>query len=227
MTMQPETGAPISAQATTLREGAKALGIELDAQQEATLLGYVGMIGKWNRVYNLTAVRDEGEMMVLHLLDSLAVVPALRRHFGGRTASIMDVGSGAGLPGVVLAAVMPELTVTCVDTVGKKASFVRQVSAELKLKNLRSEHARVEQLVIPPVELITSRAFASLVDFTTLTRQHLAPEGVWMALKGKAPDDEIEALPKDLSVFHVEQLQVPGLDAERCLVWIRPEAHAA
>jgi 16S rRNA (guanine527-N7)-methyltransferase len=109
-----------------------------------------------------------------------------------------------------------------VDAVAKKATFIQQVAAELKLPNLHGVHSRVEQLSTPPFGVITSRAFASLLDFTTLTRQHLAPGAVWMAMKGQHPTDEIAALPADVEVFHVEQLTVPGLDAQRCIVWMRP-----
>ena len=215
MTMQPPEWA-------VLQAGVHALGLELSDEQLRSLLAYLALIDKWNRVYNLTAVRDRTEMLSLHLLDSLAVVAPLRRHLGGAPARVLDVGSGAGLPGVVLAIVMPELGVTCVDTVGKKASFIRQVATELSLRNLKAEHARVEALKIAPVDVVTSRAFASLSDFTQLTRQHLGSNAVWVAMKGKQPSDELAGLPKDISVFHVEQLQVPGLDVERCLVWMRP-----
>lgn len=205
-----------------MEAGAAALGLTLSTAQTDRLMAYLALIGKWNRVYNLTAVRDPAEMLTQHLLDSLAVVPPLARHAAGRPLRVMDVGSGAGLPGVVLAIALPTLQVTCVDTVGKKASFIRQVAGELGLgSQLRAEHARVEALDCPPCDLITSRAFASLHDFTSLTRRHLAPEGVWMAMKGKAPVEEQGLLPPDVAVFHVEQLQVPGLDAERCLVWMR------
>jgi 16S rRNA (guanine527-N7)-methyltransferase len=146
----------------------------------------------------------------------------LRRHRAASGAKrLLDVGSGGGLPGVVLAVLESDLSVTCVDTVGKKAAFVRQVAAELGLRNLHAEHARVEQLQLPSFDIVTSRAFASLADFTALTRRHLAPSAVWMAMKGKRPEDEVAALPADIDVFHVEPLRVPGLEAERCLVWMR------
>jgi 16S rRNA (guanine527-N7)-methyltransferase len=114
--------------------------------------------------------------------------------------------------------------VVCVDTVGKKAAFIRQAAVELGLRNLGAEHARVEALKSSPFDIITSRAFASLVDFTRLSRALLGPQGVWMAMKGKTPADELSALPSDVEVFHVEPLSVPGLNAERCLVWMRPKA---
>ena len=205
--------------------GAQALGVALTDAQCDTLLAYQAMLLKWNQVYNLTAVRQPADMLTHHLLDSLAVLAPLQRHLAsrpvGRTARLLDVGSGGGLPGVVLSAMLPDLEVSCVDTVGKKASFVRQVAAELKLRNLSAAHARVEDLRLEPFDVITSRAFASLVDFTHLTHHLLATDGVWMAMKGKLPTDEIAALPSEWHVFHVEQLTVPGLNAERCLVWIQ------
>lgn len=187
------------------------------------LLAYVAMLGQWGKTYNLTAVRDPAEMLSLHLLDSLVVRAPLWRHLQGQPAALLDVGSGGGLPGVVLAITMPQLEVVCVDAVAKKAAFVRQVAAELRLPNLKAEHSRVEDLKSKPWQVITSRAFASLHDFVVLTQDLLAPQGVWMAMKGKHPADEITALPEGAGVFHVEQLQVPGLEAERCLVWMRPQ----
>ncbi|MDH4060629.1 MAG: 16S rRNA (guanine(527)-N(7))-methyltransferase RsmG [Aquincola sp.] len=183
---------------------------------------YLGLLAKWNAAYNLTAVRDPAQMRIQHLADCLAVLPALRRHGGGQPMRVLDVGSGGGLPGVVLAIAEPAWDVTCVDAVGKKAAFVRQVAGELALPNLHAEHARVEALGLPPFDVITSRAFAPLADFVRLTRSLRAPGGVWMAMKGKRPDDEIATLPDDIEVFHVEHLEVPSLDAERCLIWMRP-----
>ena len=205
-----------------LRCGLEALALLADDVLLDRLLAYLDLLQKWNRAYNLSAVRDPQQMVRQHLLDCLAALPALDRHLQGREARILDVGSGAGLPGVVWALMRPNWAVCCVDAVAKKASFVRQVVGELALRNLQSEHARVEQLRLPLVDLVVSRAFASLADFTALTRQHLSPGGCWLAMKGKVPDDEIAALPADVSVFHVEPLQVPGLEAQRCLVWLRP-----
>jgi 16S rRNA (guanine527-N7)-methyltransferase len=209
-------------ESVALAEGLSALDLDLAESQQAALLAYLALIGKWNRVYNLTAVRDPAEMLTMHLLDSLTVVRPLQRHLQGRPARVLDVGSGAGLPGVVLAITMPELSVTCVDTVGKKASFIQQVAGELKLRNLSAQHARVESMKLAPVDVVTSRAFASLVDFTSLTAQHLAAGAVWLAMKGKAPGEEQAALPASVDVFHVEPLTIPGLDVERCLIWMRP-----
>jgi 16S rRNA (guanine527-N7)-methyltransferase len=208
-----------------LDAGARTLGVSLSPTARQQLLDYLDLIGRWNRVYNLTAVRDADEMLVQHVLDSLAVVRPLRERIG-EGGSVLDVGSGAGLPGVVLAISSPALRVSCVDAVDKKASFVRQVAAELDLGNLESLHARVESLAPRRWDLITSRAFASLSRFCQLTRPLLSEGGQWMAMKGKSPAEEISALPAAVQVFHVEPLQIPGLRAERCLVWMRPATAA-
>jgi 16S rRNA (guanine527-N7)-methyltransferase len=164
-------------------------------------------------------------MLTHHLLDSLAVIAPLRRQLesmglGGKPVRLLDVGSGAGLPGVVIAVCCPDITVHCVDTVAKKAAFIQQVAVSLKLPNLRGIHARVESLT-EPYDVVSSRAFASLVDFVTWSEKALAGQGVWMGMKGKHPADEMAALPSSVKVFHVEQLDVPGLGAERCIVWMR------
>ncbi|GHC82263.1 ribosomal RNA small subunit methyltransferase G [Pseudorhodoferax aquiterrae] len=209
-----------------LIDAAQALGLALsDAELEA-LLAYQGLIAKWNKVYNLTAVRHPEQMLTQHLVDCLAAVPPLRRVLkeqGADAPALLDVGAGAGLPGVVFAILHPQLQVHCVDTVAKKAAFVQQVAVELKLPNLRGLHARVESLG-QGYDIVSSRAFASLVDFTTWSRAALKPGAVWLAMKGKEPLEEIAALPPQVQVFHVEHLQVPGLGAERCIVWMRPAA---
>ena len=202
-----------------LREGLAELGLVLADPQISQLLAYQDLIAKWNQVYNLTAVRDPQEMLTHHLLDSLAVVRPLRQHLAGR-ATLLDVGSGAGLPGVVLAIACPDLMVTCVDTVAKKAAFIQQVAVSLGLPHLKGLHARVEALP-GPYDIISSRAFSSLPDFVKGSRQALAPQGVWMAMKGKRPQEELAVLPVDVDVFHVEPLTVPDLSAERCIVWMR------
>lgn len=221
----------IAALKPELERSAAAVPLVLSGAQTDRLLAYLDLLQRWNKVYNLTAVREPMAMLRQHLVDCLAVVPPLRRQLAAMpprpAPAVLDVGSGGGLPGVVLAVLEPGLRVTCVDTVAKKAGFVRQVAAELGLANLHAEHARVEALVpARPFDLVTSRAFASLADFVSLTRQLLAPDGVWMAMKGAVPDGEIAALPADIDVFHVEQLAVPGLDARRCLVWLRKKAVA-
>lgn len=209
--------------AARLRVAASTLGLSLDERQLGQLLGYLDLIGKWNKVYNLTAVRNPEEMLVQHLFDSLAAVPPLRRQTGGRPIRLLDVGSGAGLPGVVFAICLPEVKVDCVDTVGKKAAFVQQAAMQLALRNLRGIHDRVEKLR-GPYDVICCRAFASLPDFVSWSETALAEQGVWLAMKGKRPDAELAGLPATAEVFHVEQLQVPELSAERCIVWMRRPA---
>jgi 16S rRNA (guanine527-N7)-methyltransferase len=206
--------------ADRLASGAQALGVALSPPQQEQLLAYLALIQKWNQVYNLTAVRDPQEMLSHHLLDSLAVIPPLRRHAAGRPLRLLDVGSGAGLPGVVIAICCPDLAVDCVDTVGKKAAFIQQVALTLKLPHLRGLHERVERLA-GPYDVILSRAFASLADFVAGSGAALGEGGVWLAMKGKHPAEEIADLPPEVAVFHVEPLQVPGLDAERCLLALK------
>lgn len=206
-----------------LMAAAEDLGLDVSNGQAGALLGHLALLQRWNGTYNLTAVRDPAAMLRQHLIDCLAMVPALQRHLGAapQARRVLDAGSGGGLPGVVLAVMLPQLDVTCADTVGKKAAFVRQVAGALSLPNLNAVHARVETMSSAPFDIVTSRAFASLADFTRLTAARLAPGGVWVAMKGVAPDDEVRALPATLEVFHVEPLRVPGLDAQRCLVWMR------
>ncbi|HSV45462.1 MAG TPA: 16S rRNA (guanine(527)-N(7))-methyltransferase RsmG [Ramlibacter sp.] len=209
-----------AALADRLCQGLAELGLDLPTAQVDQLMAYLGLIQKWNKVYNLTAVRDASEMLSHHLLDSLAVIPSLRRHTGGIPVRLLDVGSGAGLPGVVISMCCPEITVDCVDTVAKKAAFVQQAAAALGLRNLKGIHARVEQLA-GPYQVISCRAFASLADFAVWSGAALAEQGAWLAMKGKHPTEEIAALPVSVQVFHVEQLSVPGLEADRCIVWMR------
>ena len=207
-----------------LRHGVDALGLVLTDAQIGALLEYMALIQKWTRVYNLTAVRDPEEMLTHHVLDSLAVVAPLRGQLQSmgldESIRLLDVGAGAGLPGVVLAICCPTMVVHCVDTVAKKAAFIQQAAVNLKLPLLSGIHARVESLT-DPYSVVTSRAFASLADFTLWSKGALAEQGVWMAMKGKNPEAEVAQLPADVAVFHVEPLAVPGLGAERCIVWMR------
>ena len=207
-----------------LRAGLGELQLDLGDEQVLQLLNFQALIAKWTQVYNLTAVRDPTEMMTHHLLDSLAAMPPLKRHLQSagleHGAGLLDVGSGAGLPGVVIAICCPDVVVTCVDAVAKKVAFIKQAALVLRLPNLAGLHARVES-VDQKFDVICSRAFASLHDFTQWSVDALAPGGVWMAMKGKHPAHEVAALPDFALVFHVEQLLVPGLDAERCIVWMR------
>jgi len=214
--------AVFSSESQALVQDVQPLGLDLTPASAQRLFDYLERLQRWNATYNLTAVRDPAQMRSQHLLDCLAAVAPLRRFLAGRSARLLDVGSGGGLPGVVLALLEPAWDVSCVDAVGKKAAFVRQVAGELALPNLHALHARVEALAGPPFDVITSRAFASLPDFVRLTRPLLAPGGVWMAMKGRRPDDELATLPADIDVFHVEPLAVPGLGADRCLIWMRP-----
>ena len=227
--MATDQDAASASRQARLAQAGEVLGLNLLPAQQQCLIDFLALLQRWNRVYNLTALRDPDEMLSHHLIDCLAVLPALRRHAAavheapGGKLRILDVGSGGGLPGVVLAALHPEWAVSCVDTVSKKASFVRQVAVDLRLANLQGLHARVESLATAPTrfDVITSRAFASLADFTRLSVDVLAEHGVWMAMKGKPPTEEQAELPASVAVFHVEQLAVPGLDAQRCLVWMR------
>jgi 16S rRNA (guanine527-N7)-methyltransferase len=217
-----------AADAAAIAGVAAQLGLAISPAQADALAAYAALLARWNRTYNLTAIRDPAQVLTQHLADCLASVPALQRWLAARAPGsplprVLDVGSGGGLPAVVWAVMLPGLPVDAADAVGKKAAFVRQCAAALRLQNLHSHHARVETLA-GQYGLITCRAFATLADFVALTRARLAPGGTWLALKGRRPDDEIAALPADVEVFHVEPLQVPGLDAERCLVWMRLHA---
>ena len=220
----PEAGQDTLAAA--LVTGLSQLQLEASETQRRQLLDHLALVQHWGRIYNLTAIRDGHRMLVHHLIDSLSIVPGLRRHLAERShrempQRLLDVGSGAGLPGVAIAIMLPAVEVCCVDTVAKKATFITQVAAELGLANLRAAHARVEAMVDTPYDVITSRAFASLQDFVAWTRHLLAPEGVWLAMKGRIPTTELGLLVAGVDAFHVEPLRVPGLDAERCLVWMR------
>ncbi len=209
------------------------LGLALTATERERLLAYMALIQRWTKVYNLTAVRNTGEMFTHHLLDCLAVVLPLRRGSGeaGQGAlRLLDVGSGAGLPGVILAMLNPAWQVTCVDAVAKKAAFIRQAAVELGIPNLHGIHGRVEApgtFKMSEFDLITSRAFASILDFTTLTRSLLAPNGQWAAMKANLSVEERAEIPVNVEMFHVEQLEVPELNEKRSLVWLRPQQGAA
>lgn len=206
--------------AALLAEGARELGLDLGIEQQEKLLDYVALLAKWNAVYNLTAIRDPRQMLIQHILDSLSIVP----HLAGRgPSSVLDVGSGGGLPGIVLAIVLPDWTVTLNDIVHKKTAFQSQAKAELGLANLSVVTGRVETLkpgveVPAKFDVIVSRAFAELSDFVTLARHLVAEQGAIWAMKGVRPDGEIERLPAGAHVNQVIRLTVPSLDAERHLV---------
>lgn len=211
-----------------LSQDAQALGLDLDEQNLESLQQYLEQLARWNRTYNLTAIRDPEAMRVQHLVDSLSVLPVLDRIFIDRQQPaefrILDVGSGGGLPGVVIAVLRPHWQVSCVDAVAKKATFIRQVASVLRLPNLQACHARVEELELPQSQVVISRAFASLVDFANLSGKHVAPEGILLAMKGRQPEEELQELEQSglpWQPTQIETLDVPGLDAERCVVWLR------
>lgn len=197
-----------------LATGLAELHLELPEATQDKLLDFRDLLLKWNRTYNLTALRDPAQAISHHLLDSLAILP----HIG--SGSLLDVGSGGGLPGIPLAITRPELSVSMVDTVQKKATFLQQASIELGLKNVAVHHARVEEMTGQYAQ-ISSRAFSELALFVSLTRHLLAPGGRWLAMKGVRPDDEIAALPADVTVETIIPLRVPGLDAERHLIILK------
>lgn len=199
--------------------GAAALALSLDDSQIDALVAYVRLIERWNATYNLTAVRDPRDMVTQHIVDCLAAAAALSRRRASATSErVLDVGSGAGLPGIVLGIADPGRRVVCIDSVGKKAAFITQAVGVLGLKNVSALHGRVEMLRPGGYDVIASRAFASVIDFVEGSR-HLATQGgLWMAMKGRIADSELFAL-KGLS-FHVEPLTVPGMAAQRCIVWV-------
>ena len=198
-----------------LAHGAAQLGMEVAGDAQQKMLEYLTLLQKWNQVYSLTAIRQPEQMVSNHLLDSLAVVPHL---WSGRW---LDVGSGAGLPGLVLALMRPDWAVTLLDSNSKKTGFMQQVAIELGLDNVTVCCTRVEGWhPVQKYDGIISRAFASLADFTRLTRHLLNPTGRWAAMKG-APEAELECLPPGINVQQMIPLQVPGLDAARCLVILK------
>ena len=208
--------------ADVLKQGIKDLQLDLNDEQIEKLLDYLALLNKWNSVYNLTSVRDPMQMVTLHLLDSLAAVPAFKG-----AANVLDVGAGGGLPGMVLAISRPDMKVSMIDTVHKKTAFLNQVKAELGLANVTVYTKRVEQLEVKTkFDVITSRAFADLSDFVNWSGHLLQEGGRFIALKGTAPEDERERLPEPWKVQKLEPLTVPGLEAERHLVFIEAEKTA-
>jgi 16S rRNA (guanine527-N7)-methyltransferase len=206
-----------AALAPILANGIKELKLDLNEQQHEQLLDYLALLFKWNSVYNLTSVRDPMQMMTHHVLDSLAAVPAFTS-----ARNVLDVGAGGGLPGMVLAISRPDMKVSMIDTVHKKTAFLTQVKAELELANVTIYTMRVEQLQAPQkFDVITSRAFADLSDFVNWSGHVLAEGGQFIALKGTAPPEEQERLPKEWKVTELRPIQVPGLQAERHLVFIQ------
>ena len=206
--------------ALALSEGLQSLSLELTQAQQQALLDYIALLGKWNKVYNLTAVREPEQMLSQHVLDCLAVLPPLKQ-VSPEALDLIDVGAGGGLPSVVFAIACPHWQITAVDTVAKKAAFIQTTAHSLRLVNLKAVHSRVEALT-GSFDVVTCRAYASLRDFCGSSRHLLKPNGVWMAMKAKLSAEELTDLPATVRVDKVETLAVPGLDADRCLVWMRP-----
>jgi 16S rRNA (guanine527-N7)-methyltransferase len=199
-----------------LVDGIRELQLDLTEPQIEQLMDYLALLAKWNAVYNLTAVRDPAQMVVQHLLDSLAVVPAFTD-----AKNVLDVGAGGGLPGMVLAIARPDMQVSMIDTVHKKTAFLTQAKAELRLANVTVHTARVEQLQVPHrFDIITSRAFAELADFVNWSGHLLKEGGRFIAMKGVMPDEEIARLPAGWKVTEIRPLRVPRLNAERHLIII-------
>lgn len=201
-----------------LQQGARELGVSVTEQQHAQLLGYLALLIKWNKAYNLTAVRDPDEMVSRHLLDSLSVVPYVEE----AGDNWLDVGSGGGMPGIPLAILFPERRFTLLDSNGKKTRFLTQVKLELKLTNLEVIHSRVEAFTPEqPFSGICSRAFSSLEDFSNWTRHLGDTQTQWLAMKGVHPDDELQALPADFRLTATHVLKVPGCQGQRHLLILR------
>lgn len=200
--------------------GAARLGVALDKHQLHQLAAYVALLKRWNAVHNLTAVRRGEDVLTHHLFDSLALVPHLLRVTGGAAARVLDVGSGGGLPGIVLAVAAPQAQLTLVDAVQKKCAFLTQARLELGLDNVEVRHHRIEALQMRPFDVIVSRALTTLAQFTAWTRHLLQPQGCWLAMKGKRPIEELAQLPPDVRVEVIAQ-RVPELDEERHVIEMR------
>ena len=210
-----------------IADAAQKLDLVLSDLQIEQLLKYVHSLLKWNRTYNLTALRAPDQVLIHHIFDSLALIPPFLKYLDtnrkGEPGTLVDVGSGGGLPGVVLAICFPDWQGYCVDAVEKKTAFLRQLRGALQLPNLQACHGRIEQLSNLNADVIVSRAFASLQDFVELSSKHLKAHGVFIAMKGLTPEKEIQdlTLHTDWKIWHIDTLEVPDLNAQRCLVWIR------
>jgi 16S rRNA (guanine527-N7)-methyltransferase len=203
-----------------LDAGVARLGVALPAGGAGALRDYLALLAKWNRTFNLTAIREPERMVTHHALDSLAVVPSLPRAAGLR---VLDVGSGGGLPGIPIAIARPDAEVVLVDANGKKATFLQQAAIELPLRNVAAVASRVEDYrPSAPFDVVISRAFADLATFAKLARRHVAPGGALYAMKGVHPDEELAELPDDVEVVSATKLDVPGLDGARHLIVMRP-----
>jgi 16S rRNA (guanine527-N7)-methyltransferase len=200
-----------------LSAGVASLGLPITEEQIEKMLAYLALLVKWNSVYNLTSIRDPHDMVKQHLLDSLSAVHAFTQ-----AKNVLDVGSGGGLPGIILAIVFPSTSISMIDIVNKKTAFLTQVKAELKLKNVTVHTGRVELLKVEnKFDVITSRAFSELNNFVNWSHHLLQEGGRFLAMKGVSPSHEIERLPEGWEVENIEPLHVPGLHVERHLVVIR------
>jgi 16S rRNA (guanine527-N7)-methyltransferase len=208
--------------AQRLRSGARQLDLPINDGQVEQLLAYLAQLDRWNGVHSLSAWKTQADFLMHHVFDSMTLIGPLARFVDDRRLRILDAGSGPGFPASALASMQPTWSVTAVDAVAKKVAFIRQAATEAGITNLIGVHARLEDLVpLTPYDIVVSRAFGSLDTFAAQTHRLLAPEGVWVAQKGRVPDEEIKALRADFQVFHVEPVTVPGLDVERHLVWMR------
>jgi 16S rRNA (guanine527-N7)-methyltransferase len=210
-----------------IQAAAEYLELVLTHEQVEKLEAYLLELAKWNKTYNLTAIKSVEDMRVQHIYDSLAILPKIRKvelQHDRKLEKVLDVGSGAGLPGIVLAIAADAITVTCIDTVQKKSAFVAHIAAKLNLDNLVSVHGRVEQLMEHQADLVISRAFASLSDFAHLAGKHVNSSGLMAAMKSKQVQkdvDELAAKTNDWVVMQVDQVNVPGMNAERYMVWLQ------
>lgn len=209
--------------AATIREASLALGCSLTEAQSGQLARFAAVLSKWNRVHNLTAIDQPKDILTHHLLDCLAIVPEVKRFMTRASPRILDVGSGAGLPGLVLAVALPQAEVTLVDRVQKKTAFLHQAAIEMALGNVRVVHTRVETLSADAFDIIVSRALGDLREMVRLTADLIGRDGIWLAMKGAYPAQEIAALPETVALVRTVKLRVPSLDAERHLLALRPQ----
>lgn len=223
MKLQPPSGTDLRER---LQAGLHRLGMDADPERMDALLAYVALLERWNRVYNLTAVRTPEAMLVRHVFDCLSVMPLLRVFRAGGDAYVADIGSGAGLPGIIVAICEPRWRVDCVDAVEKKAAFIRQAAGALGLHNVHAVHGRAEVLAPLDADIVISRAFASLADFVRIAGRHRAPGGRLFAMKGQYPEEERRMLESETGwvVQRHVPLDVPEMaDAQRCVLELCPK----
>ena len=201
-----------------LQAGLQQMGLKLTTAQQLLLLEYVALLKKWNSTYNLTALRDESKMISHHILDSLSLLAYIKD-----AKTLMDVGSGGGMPGIPTAICRPDLQITLLDSNTKKTTFLQQVVIELGLSNVTVASGRVEAMHDKDVDVVTSRAFAELADFISLTKHLLNENGYWAAMKGVYPYEELEHVPASVEVEKVEKIEIPMLQGERHMVIMRPK----